>query len=142
MIEPDYERLGPLLADFGQVIADAVGHMPNRAYAFVYAGDGWVQDKVYVDEGDAVRVYFPDDETDVLRDIWEAENAKREPALRWVYFNYDIENGKFRVHFYYPEEIAPGTNEDDWQAAAVQERFGNKRVIEPDIPTMDDLPRS
>lgn len=141
-IEPNYDKLGPLLADFGHTIADDVGEMPQRAYAFVSGGDRSAQYKVYVDEGDAVRVYFPDDLFGVIMDIWEAENGKREPALRWVYFNYDIEDGRFRVQFCYPEEIAAGTDEDDWQAAAVRERFGDKRVIEPDFPTEDDPPRS
>lgn len=141
MADPDDGRLGPVLTRFGQTIADEAGRPPQRAYAFVYGEDNWAQFAVYVDEGEAVRLIFPDELFDISTEIWRVENGKRAKPLRWVYFEYDIQDGKFDAHFFYPEEIASGTGPLDWENAGVRQRFGNKRVIQPDIPTVDDPPQ-
>lgn len=142
MTEPDDERLGPLMTEFGESIAAEVGHLPDRAYVLAYCENNWAQIEMYVDEGEVLRRYFGADDKlhDIAMEIWQVDNGSRKKALRWIYFEYDIVEGKFNAHFFFPEDIRPGTDIEEWEKAGLQKRFGDKRIIQPPDPFGDDLP--
>lgn len=141
MSDHSYELLGPLMTDLGHAVASQLGELPKRAYVFVIAERGTAQVALYVEHDDVVSSLIPaDDLFEIAMKIWQIDNAKRAEALRWIYFEYDIQDGRFDAHFYYPEEIAPGTDSDDWQTAGEKKRFGDKHILQPEIPTMESPP--
>lgn len=97
------DRLGPVMNDIGQQLADIVGGDPEGVFLYVEIGPGRVEASVFKDEGASVR-YFDWEETDLsdlLFDAWYLEPEGK----RWSAMEYDIKGGTLETAFKYPEEM-------------------------------------
>lgn len=129
------DKLGPLLTEIGQELAVMLDRYPEGALLFVEAGDGWVGGAVFIEEERAVRWMKPSHEIfELVRKLWAADNAERSASEGWIFMEYDVRDGRFHGSFTYRDQVAPGSDSDDWEDAAVAKRFGDKPVIYPPMP--------
>jgi hypothetical protein len=100
--EADQQKLLQKIgAEVSRIAAGATGRILN----YLEADDGVISTAVYFLRGDTVVFKFPSDElVDLLAELWDATRSD-EPAKQWKEMAYLIEEGRFRVEFFYPEDI-------------------------------------
>lgn len=129
MAEDELDRLGPLMNEVGQELADIANGDPEGLYLYVEIGRGWVSPNVFKDEGNSVR--WLDYEGRLLNDLlFEAWHLEPE-GKRWSVMEYEIHDGKFEVSFKYPEEIDVEAMDHDHREDALRARYGDKPVVYP-----------
>lgn len=125
------ERFSQIAAD----IAQFVGSTALPIWAYIEAGDGWVQPSIfqerldaaeYVDHGPPVN----GDLCDLIMAAWDAEA----PDKRWAAMEMDIADGRFTTRLRYHDDVPrdDGYGSTDRSDTALAARFGDKPVIYPD----------
>ncbi len=125
------DKLGPLMNEIGQELADIAGGDPEGVFLYVEIGEGWVGASVFKDDGTVVRYLDYEDVnlTDLLFEAWYLESD--EPNKRWSVMEYDIKGGRFEVTYKYPEEVSVEVVDRRRRQAALRARYGDRPVIYP-----------
>ncbi len=135
---PEPQEIGPLLTDIGREMAEVLDRYPEGALLFAEAGDGWSGGAIFIEDESAVRAIKPSAEIfDLVRNVWAIDNLGRSEAEGWVFMEYDVRGGRFHAAFTYRDDVAVGSEYEDWEDAAVAKRFGNKPVIYPPMPASE-----
>jgi hypothetical protein len=136
---------GPMLERIGQLIADIVpGDDLEGVWMYAEAGDQWVEASIFKDEGEAVRSWFITTElVYAILDLWDAHKAE---GREWAVLIYAIDEGRFNARFQYADDFIKKLDRFELRPLALKERFGDKRVIYPELdkdrfyqPTLDEL---
>jgi hypothetical protein len=132
MAQDKLDTLGPLMNEIGQELANIADGDPEGVFLYVEAGEGWVAQSVFKDEGMLVR-YLDSNQTDLVDLLFEAWRAQPE-GKRWSVMEYAIEDGHYSVSFKYPEEIDVDTMDPKHREDALRARYGDKPVVYPPMP--------
>ncbi|ATI82776.1 MAG: hypothetical protein AABZ76_00115 [Pseudomonadota bacterium] len=128
------EKLGPLMNEIGQELAETVGGDPNGVFLYVEIGEGWVDISIFKDEGKIVR-WYDSQRTNLADLIWEAWYLEPDdPNMRWSVLEYEVRDRKFHVSLKYPEEVNVEIVDDERRETVLRARFGDKPVIYPPPP--------
>lgn len=118
-------KLGPMLTDLGQHVADLLGFVPQEAMLYVEAGEGWKEAGIFSDIGEKIVYRDPDDELiDAINALWELEEADK----RWSVMIYKIENSRFDADFLFPDQIDDEESSFERRERVLAERYGDKPV--------------
>lgn len=121
-IERYYESIGQLAADF-------LPDLGGKLLVYAEAEDDVISaGLVYRDRAGSVRFRFaPEELEDEIYSFWEA--WKDEPGNEeWRTMWYAVEDGKFRIHLAYPEQIDPTKTGIARRTAVIKEHFGDVAV--------------
>ena len=128
------EKLGPLMNEIGQELAETVGGDPNGVFLYVEIGEGWVDISIFKDEGKIVR-WYDSQRTNLADLLWEAWYLEPDgPNMRWSVLEYEVRDRKFHVSLKYPEEVNVEIFDDERRETVLRARFGDKPVIYPPPP--------
>ncbi|PZU69382.1 hypothetical protein [Sphingobium yanoikuyae] len=128
------EKLGPLMNEIGQELAETVGGDPNGVFLYVEIGEGWVDISIFKDEGKIVR-WYDSQRTNLADLLWEAWYLEPDdPNMRWSVLEYEVRDRKFHVSLKYPEEVNVEIVDDERRETVLRARFGDKPVIYPPPP--------
>jgi hypothetical protein len=125
---------GMLFSQIAASVAQFVGSTAWPIWAYIEAGDGWVQPSIFKERSKVVDYVLGDhvrrgELSDAILDAWNAEA----PGKRWAVMEMDIADGRFTTRLRYPGEVpADGAGSMDRSEAAIEARFGSKPVIYPD----------
>jgi hypothetical protein len=127
-----YDVLGPIYAAIGEEAANIVGTDPDGLYLYGEAGEGRSGGGLFMDEGPVVRYYRPTRELcALLLQAWEAE----EPKQKWELMEYHIKGTSFDAKLIYPDQIDHDLPPSEIRGGFLRNRFGDKPVIYPPLPT-------
>ena len=132
MAQDKLDTLGPIMNEIGQELANIADGDPEGVFLYVEAGEGWVAQSVFKDEGMLVR-YLDSNQTDLVDLLFEAWRAQPE-GKRWSVMGYAIEDGHYSVSFKYPEEIDVDTMDPKHREDALRARYGDQPVGYPPMP--------
>lgn len=128
------DKLGPLMNEIGQELAETVGGDANGVFLYVEIGEGWVDIGIFKDEGKIVR-WYDARRTNLADLLWEAWYLEPDaPNMRWSVLEYHVRDGKFHVSLKYPEEANVEVLDEERREAALRARFGDKPVVYPPPP--------
>ncbi|MFX4086565.1 hypothetical protein [Sphingobium yanoikuyae] len=128
------EKLGPLMNEIGQELAETVGGDPNGVFLYVEIGEGWVDISIFKDEGKIVR-WYDSQRTNLADLLWEAWYLEPDgPNMRWSVLEYEVRDRKFHVSLKYPEEVNVEIVDDERRETVLRARFGDKPVVYPPPP--------
>ena len=128
------EKLGPLMNEIGQELAETVGGDPNGVFLYVEIGEGWVDISIFKDEGKIVR-WYDSQRTNLADLLWEAWYLEPDgPNMRWSVLEYEVRDRKFHVSLKYPEEVNVEIFDDERRETVLRARFGDKPVVYPPPP--------
>lgn len=128
------EKLGPLMNQIGQELAETVGGDPNGVFLYVEIGEGWVDISIFKDEGKIVR-WYDSQRTNLADLLWEAWYLEPDgPHMRWSVLEYEVRDRKFHVSLKYPEEVNVEIVDDERRETVLRARFGDKPVVYPPPP--------
>ena len=128
------EKLGPLMNEIEQELAETVGGDPNGVFLYVEIGEGWVDISIFKDEGQIVR-WYDSQRTNLADLLWEAWYLEPDdPNMRWSVLEYEVRDRKFHVSLKYPEEVNVEIVDDERRETVLRARFGDKPVVYPPPP--------
>ncbi|KEZ19648.1 hypothetical protein CP98_01753 [Sphingobium yanoikuyae] len=128
------EKLGPLMNEIEQELAETVGGDPNGVFLYVEIGEGWVDISIFKDEGKIVR-WYDSQRTNLADLLWEAWYLEPDdPNMRWSVLEYEVRDRKFHVSLKYPEEVNVEIVDDERRETVLRARFGDKPVVYPPPP--------
>ncbi len=128
------EKLGPLMNEIGQELAETVGGDPNGVFLYVEIGEGWVDISIFKDEGKIVR-WYDSQRTNLADLLWEAWYLEPDgPNMCWSVLEYEVRDMKFHVSLKYPEEVNVEIVDDERRETVLRARFGDKPVVYPPPP--------
>jgi hypothetical protein len=122
------DTLEQILQQIGDAIAVDVGGDPEGAFLYAEPGPAVLAASLYKDLGDRIVYYdFGSDLCDRVLDAWEIA----EPGKEWSAMHYSIADGRFDVHFDYPDDWVEGEYFDQRCDRVVAEKYGNRRIEYP-----------
>lgn len=128
------EKLGPLMNEIGQELAETVGGDVNGVFLYVEIGEGWVDISIFKDEGKIVR-WYDSQRTNLADLLWEAWYLEPDgPNMRWSVLEYEVRDRKFHVSLKYPEEVNVEIVDDERRETVLRARFGDKPIVYPPPP--------
>lgn len=136
-------QTGDMLNAIGQHLCDIIEQHPDGTYMYAEVGEGSCEAGVFLDEGQQVVYFEPNDELfDALFDLWAFAEADK----KWAVLHYEVKDGTFEARFSYPDQLDPDESGFDRRERALLERYGEKPVIYPKQDgnfrtlTLDDFP--
>jgi hypothetical protein len=134
MIDPNFP---PILEEIGQIALSAAEDESekDRVLIIAEAERAYQHVGLFFDAGDAViNQDFPHELDKAVERLWEAAA----PDKKWQMLIYEIIDGRFTVEFLYPNDIDPEEDEDDRHDRIIDERFGNKKLVNRGWPEFFD----
>lgn len=124
------EKLGEVLNSIGQLVADALGKVPDDVFIFIEAGDQWYGGAIFENLDDKVLYHeFGEGLGEIILPLWEAA----EPDKKWSLLLCDIKDGQFDAEFVYTADMEHHLFEHDYRQDALVARYGDKPVIYPEL---------
>jgi hypothetical protein len=135
VVDNKYDVIGRLLSEIGGALGHIVDGNPEGTFLYAEGGEGWMASGVFKEEDGFVRYYRPSRELgDLILQLWNAED----PDKRWAVMEYVVEGTKFDTQFQFADQIDPNESEYERRPRALKRWFGDKPVIYPPVPTVDD----
>jgi hypothetical protein len=123
-------KMGDILNDIAQEIAEMVGSLPDHAFLYLEADDEGREASLFTEQDDGILCHRPSDEMfELVGELWDATDDDK----KWAAVEYDIADGKFEASFIYAEQLDPEEISDDRRERALRKRFGDTPVIYPAI---------
>lgn len=127
-----FNHIGPALARVGEEILRVIGGKVDGIFLYAEVGDGWVDQSLYCDGGNAVH-YYDSGDSEIWRlvlDAWHLEPGDK----RWTAMHYSIKDGQFDARFEFDD--LEGSDEDttDRRERILRQRYGDKPIIYPPMP--------
>lgn len=137
VVEDKIDELGQAMNAIGAEAAEIVGGTPDGLYLYAEAERGTVSAAIFKDEGKSVRYYSPTQELfGLILEAWELET--RDERFKWAVLEYEVGGTEFHVELTYPEQLKSNEDIVDRRRAALKKRYGDKPVIYPPVPELED----
>jgi hypothetical protein len=129
-------RMGDILNDIAQEIAEMLGRLPDNAFLYAEADGEGREASIFAENNDGIFCRQPSDEMfELVGELWEAADDDK----KWAAVEYDIADGKFEANFIFPEQIDPEDISDDRRERALRKRYGDRPITYPP-PNPDAIP--